>query len=93
MCALVMSRSGLAARHGLAVLNAPGLVDSGYRGEIMVPLINTDPTTAYEVSRGDRIAQLVVMAVPTVGWQAVSSADELGVADTRGSGGFGSSGR
>jgi dUTP pyrophosphatase len=93
MCALVMSRSGLASRHGVAVLNAPGLVDSGYRGEIMVPLVNTDPSTVYEVARGDRIAQLVIMAVPTVAWSVVASADDLPTDDQRGVGGFGSSGR
>jgi dUTP pyrophosphatase len=93
MCALVMSRSGLATRHGIAVLNAPGLVDSGYRGEIMVPLVNTDPSTGYEVNRGDRIAQLVIMAVPQVQWSVVASADQLPAADARGVRGFGSSGR
>src|ERR1700677_1142097 len=60
-CAMVLPRSGLAANHGVTCLNAPGLVDSGYRGEIQVVLVNSDPTSAYLVRRGDRIAQLVVL--------------------------------
>jgi dUTP pyrophosphatase len=84
----VLPRSGLAVKHGVTVLNGPGLIDSGYRGEIMVPLINTDLTEPYVITRGDRIAQLVVMAVPEV---VVVEVDALDDAD-RG-GGFGSSGR
>lgn len=86
---LVMSRSGLAARHGVAVLNAPGLIDAGYRGEIKVPLINTDPTEVYEVRRGDRIAQLVLIPVQPVWFTEV---DELDGGEGRG-GGFGHTGR
>ncbi|WP_420451613.1 dUTP diphosphatase [Ilumatobacter sp.] len=84
----VLPRSGLAMRHGVGVVNAPGLIDAAYRGEIKVVLINTDPTDDYAVERGDRIAQLVVQAVETVTW---SVTDELDGAD-RG-GGFGHSGR
>src|SRR5487761_1957208 len=62
-CAMVLPRSGLAANHGVTCLNAPGLIDSGYRGEIQVILVNTDPDHSYEVQRGDRIAQLVVVPV------------------------------
>jgi dUTP pyrophosphatase len=87
-CALVLSRSGLAARHGVFVANAPGLVDSGYRGEIMIPLINTDPVAPFTVHRGDRIAQLLVMPVDTVQWSVV---DELDRTD-RGTGGLGHTG-
>ncbi|MGH2951225.1 MAG: dUTP diphosphatase, partial [Solirubrobacterales bacterium] len=58
--ALVLPRSGLAARHGIALVNAPGLIDCGYRGEIRVLLLNTDPAAAFEIAAGDRIAQLVV---------------------------------
>jgi dUTP pyrophosphatase len=86
---LVLPRSGLAARHGVAVANAPGLVDAGYRGELTVVLLNTDPEDDYEVKRGDRIAQLVIVAVEQV---AVVVVDEL-PASERGSGGFGHSGR
>jgi dUTP pyrophosphatase len=86
---LVLPRSGLALRHGVTVANAPGLVDSGYRGELNVVLVNTDPDAAYEVQRGDRIAQLVIVAVEQVTFVVV---DEL-PASERGSGGFGHSGR
>ena len=85
----VQPRSGLAAKHGVTMLNAPGLLDAGYRGEVHVILVNTDPTTDYEVSRGDRIAQLVVQRVEHVSFDAV---DELPTSD-RGDGGFGHSGR
>jgi dUTP pyrophosphatase len=88
----VLPRSGLAVRHGVTVLNAPGLVDSGYRGEVMVPLLNTDPVESFVVNRGDRIAQLVILPVPTVAWVEVSDLDELGDS-VRGHGGFGHSGR
>ena len=86
---LVLPRSGLALRHGVTVANAPGLVDAGYRGELNVVLVNTDPDAAYEVQRGDRIAQLVIVAVEHVAFTVV---DEL-PASERGSGGFGHSGR
>lgn len=84
----VLPRSGLALKHGLSVVNSPGLIDSAYRGELKVVLINTDPTDDYEVTRGDRIAQLVLQRVGEVTWNEV---DELS-GDDRG-GGFGHSGR
>ena len=84
----VLPRSGLALKHGLSVVNSPGLIDSAYRGELKVVLINTDPTADYEVTRGDRIAQLVLQRVGEVTWNEV---DELS-GDDRG-GGFGHSGR
>lgn len=86
---LVLPRSGLALRHGVTVLNSPGLVDAGYRGELLCLLVNTDPTVDYEVRRGDRIAQLVVVAVEEV---AVVVAGSLPASD-RAEGGFGHSGR
>ena len=86
---LVLPRSGLAARHGVTLANSPGLIDPGYRGELRVLLLNTDPDEAFEVSVGDRIAQLVL--VPFV------EADPVEVAELseteRGAGGFGSTGR
>ena len=85
----VQPRSGLAARHGVTCLNTPGLIDSGYRGELKVCLINHDPTERFEVRRGERIAQLVVQAVETVTFVAVDVLDE----SERGDKGFGSSGR
>jgi dUTP pyrophosphatase len=84
----VLPRSGLAAKHGVTVVNAPGLIDAAYRGEVKVVLLNTDPTVEYRVHRGDRIAQLVVQPVDEVAWKVV---DELDGID-RG-GGFGHSGR
>ena len=81
-------RSGLALRHGVTVLNTPGLVDAGYRDELKVILVNTDPATPYEVRRGDRIAQLVVQRVEHCAFTAV---DEL-PSSARGLGGFGSTG-
>lgn len=84
----VLPRSGLALKHGISVVNAPGLIDSGYRGEIQVVLLNTDPTHEYAITRGDRIAQLVVQKVEDVKWQEVSELDSF----DRG-GGFGHSGR
>ena len=84
----VLPRSGNALRHGLTVANAPGLIDSAYRGEIKVILLNTDPTESFQVNRGDRIAQLVVQRVEQVEWQGVQKLD----GDDRG-GGFGHSGR
>lgn len=86
---LVLPRSGLAIKHGVTCANAPGLIDSGYRGEIRVALVNHDPERAYLVHAGDRIAQLVITAVPEVSLHAV---DELPQSQ-RGEGGFGSSGR
>ena len=85
----VLPRSGLAARHGITCLNSPGLIDSGYRDELRVVLVNHDPSAAYEVQRGDRIAQLVVQRVGTVRWD-----EALALSDSeRGTGGFGHSGR
>ena len=86
----VLPRSGLAARHGITCLNTPGLVDSGYRGELQVVLVNLDPSRDYEVSRGDRIAQLVIMGVDQVAFELVA-ADGLGTSE-RGDGGFGHTG-
>ena len=84
----VQPRSGLALRHGITCLNSPGLIDSGYRDELRVVLVNTDPTEAFDVRRGDRIAQLVVQRVESCGFTVV---DEL-PDSVRGLGGFGSSG-
>ncbi len=85
----VQPRSGLAARHGVTCLNTPGLIDAGYRDEIRVILVNTDPDEPYKVHAGDRIAQLVVQRVEDVEWREV---DEL-PDSRRGAGGFGSTGR
>jgi len=87
----VLPRSGLALRHGITCLNSPGLIDSGYRGELAVILVNTDPEEAYEVRKGDRIAQLVVQPVETVRFNEVGE-EELEQA-VRGEGGFGHTGR
>ena len=87
---LVLPRSGLALRHGVTCLNTPGLIDSGYRGELQVILVNHDPLEDYAVKRGDRIAQLVIVAVEEAAFDLVP-ADGLGEA-ARGSGGFGHSG-
>lgn len=84
----VQPRSGLAAKHGITIVNAPGLIDAGYRGELKVSLLNTDPRSAFVVEPGMRIAQLVVLALPPV---APVEVDELPVSE-RGAGGFGSSG-
>ena len=86
---LVLSRSGLAARHGVSCLNAPGLIDPGYRGEVAVILVNTDPATPYEVHRGDRIAQLVICRVEEARFLVVERLET----SERGAGGFGHSGR
>ncbi|AAZ55968.1 deoxyuridine 5'-triphosphate nucleotidohydrolase [Thermobifida fusca YX] len=86
--AFIHPRSGLAARHGLTVVNAPGTVDAGYRGEIKVPLLNTDPATPVKLTRGDRIAQLVIQRVERAAFVEV---DELSDS-ARGAGGFGSTG-
>ena len=85
----VHARSGRALKEGLALVNAPGLIDSGYRGEIKVIVVNLDPRSAVDIRRGDKIAQLVVQAVATVDPVIV---DELPPSD-RGEGGFGSTGR
>ncbi|HZD64576.1 MAG TPA: dUTP diphosphatase [Acidimicrobiales bacterium] len=86
---LVLPRSGLALHHGVTCLNAPGLIDPGYRDEVCVVLVNTDPDHPYRVRRGDRIAQLVVQRVEPIAFVTV---DRL-AASTRGTGGFGHSGR
>ncbi len=85
---LVLPRSGLAARHGIALVNAPGLIDAGYRGELKVLLLNTDREQPFAISQGDRIAQLVLVAVELPGLVEV---DALAWSE-RGPGGFGSSG-
>lgn len=85
---LVLPRSGLAARHGVALVNAPGLIDAGYRGEVRVLLLNTDRTAAFEIAPGDRIAQLVLVRIET---PAVVEVEDLTTSE-RGAGGFGSSG-
>ena len=85
----VQPRSGLALRHGVTCLNTPGLIDSGYRDELRVLLVNTDPDADYEVRRGDRIAQLVVQSVEHAGFMPVEALD----ASARGTGGFGHTGR
>jgi dUTP pyrophosphatase len=85
---LVLPRSGLAARHGISVVNAPGLIDAGYRGEVRVLLLNTDREHAFEVTPGDRIAQLVVVRVEGPELEEALELDETG----RGTGGFGSTG-
>ncbi|MCP3937995.1 MAG: dUTP diphosphatase [Actinomycetia bacterium] len=86
---LVHPRSGLAAKHGVTTLNAPGTIDSGYRGEIRVILLNTDPTEPFHVKAGERIAQLVIQRFEIAEWGEV---DELDDTD-RGEGGFGHTGR
>jgi dUTP pyrophosphatase len=86
---LVIPRSGLAARHGISVVNAPGLIDSGYRGEVRVLLLNTDRKEPFTVEPGDRIAQLVLVRVETEQLEEVAELDET----ARGVGGFGSTGR
>jgi dUTP pyrophosphatase len=86
---LVLPRSGLAREHGISLVNAPGLIDSGYRGEVAVLLLNTDPAEIFRVEPGDRIAQLVVVSVAAA---EPVQAEALGESE-RGEGGFGSSGR
>lgn len=85
----VLPRSGLAMRHGVTCLNTPGLIDSGYRDELRVLLVNTDPSEPYEVQRGDRIAQLVIQRVEHA---AFAETAELPPSE-RGAGGFGHTGR
>ena len=89
LAALVLPRSGLALKAGLTVLNAPGLIDAGYRGEVKVILINHDPSATHAIAIGDRIAQLVITALPAV---TFTERDDL-PESTRGTGGFGSTGQ
>jgi dUTP pyrophosphatase len=84
----VVPRSGLALKHGITLVNTPGIIDSGYRGELKVVMINTDPTVDYLVTRGDRIAQLLIQRIETIEWNEMDSLD----GEDRG-GGFGHSGR
>ena len=84
----MVPRSGNAVKHGISVVNTPGIIDAAYRGELKVILLNTDPGEDYEVHRGDRIAQLIIQRVEEVQWVEVESLD----GDDRG-GGFGHSGR
>src|SRR5512132_633681 len=84
----VLPRSGLAARHGIALVNSPGLVDSGYRGEMPIIMINTDQREPFHIKRGDRIAQLVIQRVEEVTLMRVDELNET----SRGAGGFGSTG-
>jgi dUTP diphosphatase len=88
-CGLVLPRSGLARDHGIALVNSPGLIDSGYRGELRVLLLNTDPAETFRVEPGDRIAQLVIAPIATPEPVEVEDLTE----SLRGGGGFGSSGR
>jgi dUTP pyrophosphatase len=89
LAALTLPRSGLAARHGISIVNAPGLIDPGYRGEVRVILLNTDRDKAFSVAVGDRIAQLLFLPLTQVGLEATDALD----ATQRGPQGFGSSGR
>lgn len=86
--AFVVPRSGLAAKHGITIVNSPGTVDAGYRGEIKVSLLNTDREAAYDVAVGDRIAQLIVMPVTRATFIPVAELPD----SARGEGGFGSTG-
>lgn len=86
--AFVVPRSGLAAKHGITIVNAPGTVDAGYRGEIKVSLLNTDSSSAYDVAVGDRIAQLIIMPVTRANFIPVDELPE----SARGADGFGSTG-
>jgi len=86
--AFVVPRSGLAAKHGITIVNAPGTVDAGYRGEIKVSLLNTDRSNAYDVAVGDRIAQLILMPVTRANFIPVDELPE----SARGADGFGSTG-
>ena len=87
--AFIQPRSGLALKHGVTCLNTPGLIDSGYRGELKVLLVNTDPKVPFEVNRGERIAQLVIQKIEEAVWEETDQLDET----ERGLGGFGHSGR
>ena len=84
----VVPRSGLALKHGITLVNTPGIIDSGYRGQLKVVMINTDPTVDYLVTRGDRIAQLLIQRIETIDWKVMDDLD----GEDRG-GGFGHSGR
>ena len=86
--AFVVPRSGLAVKHGISIVNSPGTIDAGYRGEIKVPLINLDPRESFEIAPGDRIAQLIVMPVTSAVFAPVQALPE----SQRGEGGFGSTG-
>lgn len=86
----IQPRSGLAFKHGVTVLNSPGLIDSGYRGELKVLLINTDPDLDFQIERGERIAQLVIQRYESV---TLVEVDSLADDSERGVGGFGSTGR
>jgi dUTP diphosphatase len=86
---LVLPRSGLARKHGIALVNSPGLIDAGYRGEVRVLLLNTDPAETFRIEPGDRIAQLVVTPIVLAEPVEVEGLTET----ARGDGGFGSSGR
>lgn len=86
--AFVVPRSGLSVKHGITVLNSPGTIDAGYRGEIKVPLLNTDTSEAFRIEPGDRIAQLIVMPVSNAVFVPVAALPE----SERGAGGFGSTG-
>jgi dUTP pyrophosphatase len=85
----IQPRSGLAAKNGITCLNTPGLIDSGYRGELKVLLVNTDPNDSFNVVRGERIAQLVIQRVETAEFEELDALP----ATKRGEGGFGSTGR
>lgn len=87
-CGFVIPRSGLASKYGITVVNAPGLIDSGYRGEICVVLLNTDKENEFKISKGDRIAQLAIVESPHIEFDEVSELDDT----DRGNTGFGSSG-
>lgn len=86
--AFVVPRSGLAAKHGITIVNSPGTVDAGYRGELKVSLLNTDSSNAYDVAVGDRIAQLIVMPVARANFIPVAELPD----SARGAAGFGSTG-
>ena len=86
--ALVIPRSGLAAKHGISVVNGPGLIDSGYRGEVKVVLVNLDPREPFHFHKGDRIAQMMIIAIPPVTLHNIDQLPE----SARGERGFGSSG-
>ncbi|HMG34162.1 MAG TPA: dUTP diphosphatase [Blastocatellia bacterium] len=88
-CGFVLIRSGLAARHGIACVNSPGLIDSGYRGELTVIALNTDRREPFRIKRGERIAQLVIQRVEQVMAFQVEQLDDT----SRGDGGFGSTGK
>ena len=86
---LVLPRSGLAARYGITMVNAPGLIDSGYRGEVAVILLNTDKYESFPIKHGDRIAQMVIQKIEEVSFKQMPELDDT----KRGAGGFGSTGK